>query len=271
MFIHYTQPKLTEIEVRTKIANGAMCIVQINKTMKTEKDTGGVSANVRANAMHAVEYEEREKRIDKRRRSRRKTKQRTASSLSLLSATGYFSLFLPYSVHSVNRVLRFPDSWNELESTNEHPFQPLPRYFPALHPQCYQLTFSIVASSVGEKTIFPISAKAVEIILSLQSVFFFNLLQWTPIKYMNYEYPAWSHILGWVTALSSMLCIPGYMLYLWIITPGDTHQVRIFIVFKYYLRELLIIAIKAQYYRFYSSFELIMEQYFTLVKIPMCM
>ncbi|CAF4901850.1 unnamed protein product [Pieris macdunnoughi] len=52
------------------------------------------------------------------------------------------------------------------------------------------------------------------------SVFIFNLVQWTPIKYMNYEYPWWSHAFGWFTALSSMLCIPGYMIYLWRVTPG---------------------------------------------------
>ncbi|CAK1546755.1 unnamed protein product [Leptosia nina] len=52
------------------------------------------------------------------------------------------------------------------------------------------------------------------------SVFIFNLVQWTPIKYMNYEYPWWSHAFGWFTALSSMLCIPGYMVYLWRVTPG---------------------------------------------------
>ncbi|CAH0381558.1 unnamed protein product [Bemisia tabaci] len=54
-----------------------------------------------------------------------------------------------------------------------------------------------------------------------QSVFFFNLIQWTPIKYLNYEYPWWSHVFGWFTALSSMLCIPGYMIYAWMTTPGD--------------------------------------------------
>ncbi|KAL7288731.1 hypothetical protein TKK_0017455 [Trichogramma kaykai] len=52
-------------------------------------------------------------------------------------------------------------------------------------------------------------------------VFFFNLVQWTPIKYLDYEYPWWSHVLGWLTALSSMLCIPGYMIYAWVTTPGD--------------------------------------------------
>lgn len=54
------------------------------------------------------------------------------------------------------------------------------------------------------------------------SVFFFNLVQWTPIKYLGYEYPGWAHVFGWFTALSSMLCIPGYMVWLWLKTPGDT-------------------------------------------------
>lgn len=60
-----------------------------------------------------------------------------------------------------------------------------------------------------------------------QVVFVSNLIKWTPMKYMNYEYPWWGHVFGWFTALSSMLCIPGYMIYLWCITPGDTQQVSI--------------------------------------------
>ncbi|XP_055316788.1 sodium- and chloride-dependent GABA transporter 1 [Sitodiplosis mosellana] len=52
-------------------------------------------------------------------------------------------------------------------------------------------------------------------------VFFFNIVQWTPVKYLGYEYPAWAHAFGWFTALSSMLCIPGYMIWLWYKTPGD--------------------------------------------------
>lgn len=52
-------------------------------------------------------------------------------------------------------------------------------------------------------------------------VFIFNLIQWTPIKYLGYEYPWWAHAFGWFTALSSMLCIPGYMIWLWRKTPGD--------------------------------------------------
>ncbi|GJQ67821.1 hypothetical protein Trydic_g21104 [Trypoxylus dichotomus] len=52
-------------------------------------------------------------------------------------------------------------------------------------------------------------------------VFIFNLVQWTPVKYLNYEFPLWAHLFGWFTALTSMLCIPGYMIYSWMKTPGD--------------------------------------------------
>ncbi|XP_059488974.1 sodium- and chloride-dependent GABA transporter 1 [Neocloeon triangulifer] len=52
-------------------------------------------------------------------------------------------------------------------------------------------------------------------------VFIFNIVQWTPVTYLDYEYPWWSHAFGWFTALSSMLCIPGYMIWLWCTTPGD--------------------------------------------------
>ncbi|XP_037951841.1 sodium- and chloride-dependent GABA transporter 1 [Teleopsis dalmanni] len=53
-------------------------------------------------------------------------------------------------------------------------------------------------------------------------VFFFNIIQWTPIKYLDYSYPWWAHAFGWFTALSSMLYIPAYMYWLWKRTPGDT-------------------------------------------------
>ncbi|XP_044764940.1 sodium- and chloride-dependent GABA transporter 1 [Coccinella septempunctata] len=52
-------------------------------------------------------------------------------------------------------------------------------------------------------------------------VFIFNIVQWTPVKYLNYEFPLWAHLFGWFTALTSMLCIPGYMIYIWMKTPGS--------------------------------------------------
>lgn len=42
---------------------------------------------------------------------------------------------------------------------------------------------------------------------------------------MDYDYPWWSHVLGWMSGLSSMLCIPGYMIYIWRVTPGTWSEV----------------------------------------------
>lgn len=60
----------------------------------------------------------------------------------------------------------------------------------------------------------------------LQGVFIFNIVKFVPVKYLNYEYPWWCHVLGWMSGLSSMLCIPGYMIYIWYVTPGTRAEVN---------------------------------------------
>ncbi|XP_071645280.1 GABA neurotransmitter transporter-1B isoform X1 [Temnothorax longispinosus] len=55
-------------------------------------------------------------------------------------------------------------------------------------------------------------------------VFIFNIIKFVPVKYLAYEFPWWSHLLGWLAGLSSMLCIPGYMIYIWSVTPGTTSE-----------------------------------------------
>lgn len=42
---------------------------------------------------------------------------------------------------------------------------------------------------------------------------------------MNYEYPWWGQAIGWFLALSSMVCIPGYAIYLYLVTPGTFSEV----------------------------------------------
>ncbi|XP_043793646.1 sodium- and chloride-dependent GABA transporter 1-like isoform X2 [Apis laboriosa] len=55
-------------------------------------------------------------------------------------------------------------------------------------------------------------------------VFTFNIIKFVPVKYLTYEYPWWSHVLGWLCGLSSMLCIPGYMIYIWFTTSGTISE-----------------------------------------------
>ncbi|XP_077545010.1 sodium- and chloride-dependent GABA transporter [Haemaphysalis longicornis] len=52
-------------------------------------------------------------------------------------------------------------------------------------------------------------------------VFVFSLVQYRPLKYIDYVYPWWGQLIGWFLALSTMLCIPGYAIYKFIVTPGD--------------------------------------------------
>ncbi|CAK9290104.1 unnamed protein product [Gordionus sp. m RMFG-2023] len=63
-------------------------------------------------------------------------------------------------------------------------------------------------------------------------VFFFGLIKHVPIKYIDYEYPVWAHIVGWLMAFSSMLCIPGYAIYLWCTTSAHTFKDKVKILFR---------------------------------------
>nr|WLN44333.1 NTT1 [Sinonovacula rivularis] len=55
-------------------------------------------------------------------------------------------------------------------------------------------------------------------------VFFFYVIEFKPVKYMEYEYPIWAHGIGVVMALSSVGIIPVYMVYIFIVTPGTFKQ-----------------------------------------------
>lgn len=43
----------------------------------------------------------------------------------------------------------------------------------------------------------------------------------------EYTYPDWSTAVGWILTMSSILCIPAYIIYKFIRTPGGVIHVRI--------------------------------------------
>ncbi|XP_027648766.2 sodium- and chloride-dependent betaine transporter isoform X4 [Falco peregrinus] len=57
------------------------------------------------------------------------------------------------------------------------------------------------------------------------AVFLFSLIKYTPLKYNNsYVYPPWGYMVGWLMALSSMVCIPLYAIFILLKTKGPLKQ-----------------------------------------------
>lgn len=63
---------------------------------------------------------------------------------------------------------------------------------------------------------------------SSQGTFAFSLIKYTPLKYNNeYVYPWWGYAIGWLLALSSMVCIPLWMVYKIGTSHGTIKEVRV--------------------------------------------
>jgi hypothetical protein len=62
-------------------------------------------------------------------------------------------------------------------------------------------------------------------------IFIFYTVQYEPLVYMDYHYPWWGEMIGWCMTLSSVLVIPGYAIYLFLVTKGPFRQ-RIKLLFR---------------------------------------
>lgn len=68
---------------------------------------------------------------------------------------------------------------------------------------------------------------------SSQGTFAFSLIKYTPLKYNNeYVYPWWGYAIGWLLALSSMVCIPLWMVYKIGTSHGTIKEVRVSMLCK---------------------------------------
>lgn len=57
-------------------------------------------------------------------------------------------------------------------------------------------------------------------------IFIFSLLSHAEMLGDEYKYPDWSFNVGWALTASSIFCIPVYIVYKFVITPGSIPQVR---------------------------------------------
>jgi len=81
----------------------------------------------------------------------------------------------------------------------------------------------------------------------LQGVFVFSVVKYEPLVYMNYRYPAWGQGIGWMMALSSIIVIPGYAIYLFIVTPGNVRQVTYSVVVVAVVVAIVVVVVRANY------------------------
>ena len=64
-------------------------------------------------------------------------------------------------------------------------------------------------------------------VLDSQGVFFYYIATYVPVKYGAYEYPMWAEALGLMISGSSMICVPGYVIYYALSRPGSILEVRL--------------------------------------------
>nr|BAO20820.1 GABA transporter1 [Bathymodiolus septemdierum] len=55
-------------------------------------------------------------------------------------------------------------------------------------------------------------------------ILLFSLVKFKPVKYLDYSYPTWAHVVGGFMAMSSVSIIPIYMIYKCITTPGTIEE-----------------------------------------------
>ena len=65
----------------------------------------------------------------------------------------------------------------------------------------------------------------------LQGIFLWSVVQYVPIRYGSYEYPAWGEALGLLISSASMVWIPGYAVYYLLTTKGTLKEVGIAVGF----------------------------------------
>ena len=93
----------------------------------------------------------------------------------------------------------------------------------------FPTTFGILcALLINQVLYFTIGTKTIKVfILTLQFIFIFQFVTYSPLSYDKYKYPAWGQAIGWLLTLSSLSLIPAVMIYKLIKTTGTIKEVNI--------------------------------------------
>ena len=76
------------------------------------------------------------------------------------------------------------------------------------------------------QVLLPVTSPPFSISVCLdQGVVIFSISSFAPVKYGSYKFPGWAHAIGGVVGLSSISCIPLYMVYKFLATEGSYRHV----------------------------------------------
>lgn len=96
------------------------------------------------------------------------------------------------------------------------------------HTSCLCGMFCCCVCAHNECMYLPVSELLFDIVVYLQGVFLFHVVNYKPLTYNTvYTYPLWGEAFGWGLALSSMLCIPVTVLYKLLRCKGSLREVSV--------------------------------------------
>lgn len=60
-------------------------------------------------------------------------------------------------------------------------------------------------------------------------------MEYTALRYGDYNYPLWANVVGLGISFSSMLWVPVYAVYYVFTEPNSIIEVKVFVLFRYYI------------------------------------